>query len=407
MIFDKAIFKALVFLLPTQLALHFWPNWAHIFGIRVDYLSPAIYLTDLLIGLLFIFWVKSRPKILKSVAKWGIGLLLFAFLNIYFSQSLFPSIFRWIKVFEFIFLGFYIATKREFQIKEWVIQPLILSVIFFSLIGIAQFLFQRTLGGVFYYLGERSFTSNTPGIALVELFGRNYLRVYSTFSHPNSLGGYFAVSLLLISGFTKKSKVKNMAILFSCLAVILSFSLGAYLGLLLVGIIYLFQKRISKRELYLIIGGILLLSLSLPYLSRVFLMERFINNLTLMRRLALAEISQKIIFQNPILGVGLNNFIIKLSQQSLYPQVSWWLQPVHNIYLLVLSETGLVGLFLFLFMIISAVNHSLMIFNRKLIIPILFILITGVADHYWLTLQQNLLLFTLVFGLSFRRWKNN
>ena len=404
--FDKAIFKALVFLFPTQLALHFWPSWTHIFGIRVDYLSPTIYLTDVLVGLLFLFWLKSRPKIPKNVYKWGIGLILFAILNIYFSQSFFPSLIRWIKVFEFVFLGFYIATKKEFKLKEWIIQPLILSVLLFSLIGIIQFLFQRTIGGVFYYLGERSFNSSTPGIALVEIFSRNYLRAYSTFSHPNSMGGYLAVSLLVIAGFARKSKVKIITIFLCCLIIVLSFSLGTYLGLFLAGIIYFFQKNISKRGIYLIIAGVLLLSLSLPYLSRGFFMVKFSENLTIMRRLALAEISQKMIFQRPILGVGLNNFVIKLSQQNLYPQVSWWLQPVHNIFLLVFSETGLIGLFLFLFMVFSAINRSLTISNRKLIIPIIFILVTGALDHYWITLQQNLLLFTLVFGLSFRRWKN-
>jgi len=414
---EKAVFKTLVFLLPTQLAFHLWPSWAHIFGIRIDYLSPTFYLTDFLIGLLFLFWFIRRVKISQKVVMWGMAFLLFAVLNIYFSQSLFPAIFRWIKVFECIFLGFYIATKKDFQLKEWLIQPLILSAIVFSSIGIGQVLFQRTLGSIFYYLGERTFSSATPGIALVEIFGRNFLRAYSTFSHPNSFGGYLSVSFLLILGYAKKGKLKYFALLFSLSGIVLSFSLGVCLALILVCLIYYFRKRIQKKGVYIIFGGIIVLSLLLPFASRDFLTKYFSDNQTIMRRLALAEISQEMIFEKPILGVGLNNYILKLSQQNLYPQVSWWLQPVHNIFLLIFSETGLVGLLLFLFLIFKAMEGSLKIslqsrvplcrINYKLIIPILFILITGLIDHYWITLQQNILLFAMVLGLSLRKWKTN
>jgi O-antigen ligase len=404
---EKAIFQALVFLFPTQLALHFWPNWAHIFGIRVDYLSPTIYLTDLLVGLLFIFWIRGRPKISKKAIMWGTAFLLFVVLNIYFSQNILLATFRWLKVLEFIFLGVYVASKKSFRIEQWVIQPLILSVITFSIIGIAQFLLQKTIGGIFYYLGERNFSSATPGIALIEIIGRNYLRIYSTFPHPNSLGGYLAVSLCLILGFANNSKLKIAAILICILGIILSFSLGAYLGLFLVEVVYLFQNKIQKKGIILIFSGIIFLSLVLPFLSKSFLMEKFSDNQTIMRRLALAEISQEMIFQKPFLGVGLNNFLPALSRQTLYSQVSWWLQPVHNIFLLVLAETGIVGLSIFVFLIFKTLIYLTENKNWQLIIPFLFILFTGTVDHYWLTLQQNLLLFSLVFGLSFTKWKKN
>ncbi len=394
---EKAVFQALVFLFPTQLALHFWPNWAHIFGIRVDYLSPAIYLTDILIGLIFIFWIKNRPKISQKLIIWGMAFLLFIVLNIYFSQNVFLTTFRWLKIIEVVFLSFYISTRKNFKLKKWIIQPLALSVIFFSLIGIFQFLFQRTIGGMLYYFGERSFSSATPGIALVELFGRNFLRIYSTFSHPNSLGGYLAASLILFLSFGHKSKTEKVAIVFCLLGIILSFSLGTYLGLFLVGIIYLFREKIQKKGIFLIFGGIILFSLFLPFLSRSFLMEMFVNNKTIMERLVLAEISQGIFLKHPILGAGLNNFL----------PISNELQPVHNIFLLILAETGIIGFFIFIFLLFKYTQYLLERGKWKIIILFLFILITGLVDHYWITLQQNLLLFSLVFGISFTEWKEN
>ena len=41
-------------LIPTQLGRHFWPEWSYVLGIRVDYLSPVLYLVDIIWILLLI-----------------------------------------------------------------------------------------------------------------------------------------------------------------------------------------------------------------------------------------------------------------------------------------------------------------------------------------------------------------
>ena len=53
------IFKVFVFLIPSQLAIHLWPKWAYIYGIRIDYFSPTIFLTDILVFLILILWLIS------------------------------------------------------------------------------------------------------------------------------------------------------------------------------------------------------------------------------------------------------------------------------------------------------------------------------------------------------------
>ncbi|MEK7497805.1 MAG: hypothetical protein AAB656_02715, partial [Patescibacteria group bacterium] len=55
------LFGLLVILLPTQIALHIWPDWALVQGIRVDYLAPAIYLTDIIIVAL-VLNLKKVPR---------------------------------------------------------------------------------------------------------------------------------------------------------------------------------------------------------------------------------------------------------------------------------------------------------------------------------------------------------
>jgi hypothetical protein len=54
---SNLIFYFLILFLPTQLGRHFFTSFSFVSGIRVDYLSPTIYFTDILVLLLFIAWV--------------------------------------------------------------------------------------------------------------------------------------------------------------------------------------------------------------------------------------------------------------------------------------------------------------------------------------------------------------
>jgi len=102
--------------------------------------------------------------------------------------------------------------------------------------------------------------------------------------------------------------------------------------------------------------------------------------------------------------VGLNNFIVHLPQFYQSGSV-YLLQPVHNIFLLVAAETGLVGLVIFLWFLILTFKKLLITNYYLLITALIVILVLGLFDHYWLTLQQNQLLVAIVFGLSWSRIK--
>ncbi len=50
------LFSLLLVFLPTQLGYHVWPDWALVLGRRIDYISPTLYATDILIVLLLVSW---------------------------------------------------------------------------------------------------------------------------------------------------------------------------------------------------------------------------------------------------------------------------------------------------------------------------------------------------------------
>lgn len=406
----ERLFQLLVFLLPTQLACHFWPDFSLIFGIRVDYLAPTIYLTDLLVFLLFLLSIKKIDK--KSVylffkKYW----LLMAFLlllvagNVYLADIKEAAFLKWLKVGELFLLANLIAREKNFKIKEWFFKPLVYSSILFSLIGIVQFLMGRTIGGAFYLLGERSFSLAMPGIALVKIFGVDYLRAYSTFSHPNSLAGFFAVVVYILLWFKGGATLKKVSLFLVLLVILLSFSRAAIAAFLIVSAVFFFMKEIKtekvKQKFYLFVfSATLIFSLILSVISDRVAVNGKIPSDRIYERIILNQAAGKMFVSSPVFGVGLNNFIPKLTNYAEEPNINWLLQPVHNFYLLVLTEAGLLGLIVFSFLLYKIICR---IKNPYLGCAFLVILLTGLMDHYWFTLQQNQLLLVILFGLSFRK----
>lgn len=413
---QKRLFQILVFLTPTQLAYHFWPRWSHVFGIRVDYLAPKIFLTDIIIFLLFFFWLIRKKTIsyflIQRKTLFIVFLAtIFIFLNLRFAQSPAASLVKWLKIIELLFVLYFIKSQAK-DVKDYLFAPIYYSIYAFSLIGILQFLFKSTLGGVIYYLGERSFDVFTPGIALINYFGKDLLRAYSTFSHPNSFAGYLLVSfsLLFFSGYIAKKKFGEKAVFYTIflLAFVFTFSRTAFVVLLLIYLLNIFLKYATKmlQNIFTyILLFLLFVSLLTPLLSQKLLdMEKLPE--TLSDRAILAVVSGKMISQKFILGEGLNNFIVKLPDYSKTSRNIWTLQPVHNIFLLVLSETGIVGLLFFIYILLDALrfrDKKERAFDKAVNYSLLAILLTGLFDHFWLTLQQNLLMFAFVLGLAFKK----
>jgi len=391
--------------LPTQLGYHFWPKEAYVWGLRLDFLSPTIYLTDLLILALVLFswplfekWLKKEWKNKTKILNLGL-VLAFLVLNIIFSSRPLVSFYRFLRLGEFSFLVFFL---KRFQFSLWP-QALLLGNLVSSFLAWGQVFKGGSLGGIFWWLGERSFNLATPGIALAQIGDHLLLRPYATFSHPNSLAGFLLVSLLLLWGARESFKNKGffkLALLFLGLTLFLTFSFAAYLGAGLALIIFLWQKWRQKSGLLPKIGvGAMLLLYIIAILFSV--KAGLVEQKSLNERLVLAQNALVLIKKRPLLGVGLGNFIP--AQAETLPFVRQdvnLLQPVHNIYLLIASETGLAGLLVFIVMIIYLIKAVFLKLSSDsfILYALCLILFLGLFDHYWLTLPQNFLLFAVVLG---------
>jgi O-antigen ligase len=321
-------------------------------------------LTDILIGLLLIF------KPLKSIPKTLVIFLLLLLPSIFFARSPFPAGYKFIK---FLEIGLLIAWARQYRPKFRL--PLLLAVIFQSVLAILQWLKQGSLFG-YWFLGEQPYSAATYGIDKIAwIDGALKIPPLGTTPHPNVLAGFLVVAMVIGLQSPMTKTLKWLAGILGTIALFLTFSLSGWLAWLLLGIPSLLKKK-----------------LWLYYLLVAVVLGVFAKNLTFLapdssfsRRSQLTKIAIEMTKDHPLAGVGLNNFTVAMDDYGYVTASTRFLQPVHNIYLLILSETGAFGVLGFAYLLIKS----------KKTLPLFILLFLGLFDHYPLTLQTGLLLWLL------------
>ncbi len=414
---QQIIFGILVFLIPTQFGYHIFIASSYLLGIRVDYLAPTIYFTDLLVITLFGLYILERFVTKKTLVDTKYFIVIFllsvlALLNVVFAASPEAAFVKWVKIFELALFVLYIKAQKNIRLKNSFFLPLTLSGILFSAVGIAQFVSQKTLGGIFYFLGERTFSSATPGIALGDYFGFFGLRAYSTFSHPNSFAAFLGFLLISLYFFQPKNKfvgaLRWISLFLAAFGLYVTLSRWIFVSLVLVFLAVFLRKRglfdFGKSGFLFVVLAVTL-SLLLPIFSNEILPTKVSFAETFFERLYLAKRVGEVVVKNPLLGIGLNNYIISLPREGV-PTFVWKLQPVHNIFLLVFAEGGMVGLLGLTFVIWKGLDNSKRFLAGEsafVFWVLLFIVLSGLADHYWFTLQQNQLILVASLGFSLRK----
>ena len=357
------LISLLSFFLPTQLGWHVNSLQTTVYGFQIDYLIPTLYLTDI-ITLLIIFLGFNKLKFTKKYIVYNILYIGFAVINILHSTHYIPAIYKWFKVTEFILLGLVIINTKKFDVFKYFVKPLSCSMFVICLLGIWQYLIQGSVGGIFYWLGERSLNFSDPNVSPFP---------YSTFSHPNSFAGFLLVFGIFLIKYKSRFNYRYFLIssFFVIVNLILTNSLNVYLAIILLVIL-------SFRS-----------NLAFAFLAFD------LSNRTFSHRLELIKASWIMIKENFLSGVGLNNFTPNLPRVTNSFLNAWELQPVHNIFLLIFSEVGIFGLVAFLFLFLSALSPTTY--------SLYAIAITGLNDHYWLTLQQNILLLTYTLVVSYAK----
>lgn len=402
-IFGTDIEKALLFLvvlfLPTQLGKHFFFDFSYIFSLKIDYYSFIVYFWDILTVLLFISFLMNNGRIKSEILKVLIIFLITQSISILINHNYGNGLVRFEQYIITSLFGLYLASKKVSETGRILYLGLLGGIIFEGFLAFIQFLSGKST--VFWILGEREFNLSTPLIATFNWYGEMFLRPYGTFSHPNILAAYFVTTLPFLLylyfkfGKPAEKKILGISLVIGFMGTILTFSRTAALVLGIQSIIFL-KGRV---KLMILIALILF-----PFLLVRFESALNFDSLSITRREELAEVAINLFYTKPVFGVGLNNFIAEIAHSSLVSGSSRFLQPAHNIFLLTLSETGLIGLsgfLIFFFYPLYLYLNSKSKTKRVFICLFAIIAFLGLFDHYFLTLPQGLRILFLVWGAAF------
>ena len=388
---NKILFFLFLLLIPTQFGKHFFLAFSYLSGVRVDYLAPTIYLTDIIIFLLAIANSKIVFKFFKN--KKILISLFFLLINILFSRLPIISFYWFLKTIELLII-FFLAKKILTTLKEkYILIALFISSLFQLFISLTQLINKHSVQGIFYYFGERLLTLSTPGVAKASIQGAEFLRPYGTFSHPNSLAGFFLLLYFFVLTYKKFNRylaVKYLLLFISSILVFVSFSKIAIACYLILNTYYLILNTKFNCRICKIARIIVVFIVSLIFLSAT------TDPLTVNKRIELMKNSIEIIFKNPLFGVGIGSYLIEQAKFSSKFYL-FFNQPVHNIFLLFIAETGLIIGGFILYQLINRLIRAHL--KKEQWILIFVIIFTGFFDHYWLTLQQNFLLMGLIMGV--------
>jgi hypothetical protein len=371
---------AIIFLSATQLGLHLWPSSAFVYGVRVDYLSPTLYFSDLFILLYFVVNLKSSILHLKSLSP----AFLVLFTNLLFSLNPLATLTWSLRLMCYVLFVF--SLTPQILYTSYFILPL--TVIFQVILGILQTWLGQSLQGPFYFLGERALNISSPNVAKAQIFGRTILRSYGTFSHPNVLAGWLVVCSLIVIMLYRKYKTGNTSypilftLILSPLGLLLTGSRAALLAFFGIVVPFYIFRLPRFRTLYFFV----LISL----LACVVLYTSYLNHsdISIKERVVLQKLSTRIIENYPFFGTGANASI------AAYPQINHTirlLQPDHDSFTLFLSWFGTIGVLSLLYLLKSK------IYILESIFPLLPLLL---FDHYLLTSPQGLFILLLYIRVS-------
>ena len=418
-------------LIPTQLGRHFWLGESSVVGIRIDYLSIIFYLTDLV----WLLWVikkssifnlqssifnlqssifnlqssnkKNKFKKLNLLNFNNLILIMFVGVNIVLATARWVALYRWLRIGQW-WLTVKLLSKNKKKFTNYLTKIVPWWIIVEAFLGLAQIIKGGSLNGILWWLGERRFTYGGIGIAQFRVFDQAWIRAYGTFSHPNSLAGF----LLLAWWWWKKqssilnlqSSAEKMGYWIVNWSAVLGIALSGSRVVWVVTAGMLIAEEILKtkaKSLKIITGKILLsvgvICLILGVVSINYRISDFVGGWdinSLEKREALAVSALKMIRKSPLFGIGAGNFVVNLPK---FPTGNfYWMQPVHNILLLALSEIGIVGIIILIFNLQSTI---IKIMKYKLWWLWAIVGVTGLFDHYWLTLPQNSWLLAIILGL--------
>lgn len=345
---------------------------------------------------LILVWYKNGGKLVFKKQWYYVFILFIAYLTIRGALNMptqldFSILFQWLQVMVFIFA----ISHANDENKKYFLKGIIGGAVVLSLWAWWQWFAQYQFAST--WLGVAEHLPSQPGTAVVLNTNDRIMRTYAGLPHPNILGGYLSLVILLFFRFKQQLfsmqllRWGNLFIVLLVSALMLTFSRSAIFGLICGLIVLVIQTKFIKNNYKSLIVLFVTASFIFVVYSNLFLSRITANNY-LESKSTNERLSGYNVYQNDITGQWLFGLGLAGYQQKLItnnPGLSGYeIQPIHNAWLFLIAQIGIIGLVLF----------GALIFMAQ---PSYFVLATifliGLFDHYFASLYFGLMLLVLPF----------
>jgi O-antigen ligase len=391
-----------------------------------DYVDILVVAADAFLAAVLVFWVFAlalQPRRLwfgPHLVLWPVvGLLIAVCLSVPLSIDSTLAGSNALRTVLATLLALYVINEVG-SLRE-VVPAIAVMVVIQAVLGIAQVIEQQSLG--LAVLGEKVLHPDLPGSSIIWAPDEpRLLRAYGLTDHPNVFGGVLACSLALIATGLSRSRTIWTALLtvvfaLGAVALLVTFSRAAILafivGVALVFLLLFYRRAWEHLGLWLaacvaaaVIGAAFIAPYA-PYLSaRVnpsAQPEGSNERRSLDERSALADKTNEIFLENPVLGVGAGVTPVAMLEE--FPDFKYNYQPAHFVLLDVAAETGVLGAVFYSLLVLTP--FALLIWRRRQLTPeligasgaLLALHVLGLFDYYTWLFPAGRILFWLVLAL--------
>lgn len=265
---------------------------------------------------------------------------------------------------------------------------------------------------------EHELPASQPGASVVETVdGMRWLRAYGTFPHPNILAGYASAALFPLAAFFLAARrpwagwllaLPFLAFLVAALTFSRAGVIAMLAGLAVWGALLLGSQRPLHRRFFWLLGGFVALEAILVFalgpLVQVRLLDQSapLEGRSTAERTLLYDHAYRLIVQHPLLGVGAGAYVVAQTGLDVDYNPP---EPVHNVFLLVLSETGLMGGLAWLALWLGIMHATwrrrrhLDVWTAAWCASLAALFVVSLLDHYLWSLAPGRVLLWIMLGL--------
>ncbi len=347
--------------IPVRINLGFFYRKEHVGGaIGID--VSAIHVSILIMLALLVYKaLKARKRPIfqyEPTLLWPHALFFLAMIwSVSAADDKILSLFEIIRTVVLIAVLFVIMNLKEERHIRILLFLLTFGVFFQAVLAIVQYRTGENLG--LRFLGEQAIVG--------QMLGGMISRATGTIGHPNTLAYFFEILLPLTLALTlveKKTSLKIwyfIAFAFGMAGIITTLSRAAWLTLpvsLPLVFILALRRRIFRVQTVMIVSVFAIFASIFLYAYYPTIQKRFYyeDYGSARSRIPLNQAALSIIKQFPLTGIGVNNFAQAFKKYDISGGsriLRGYSHVVHNMYLLVAGEMGIIGLLAFLWMFLA------------------------------------------------------